>query len=266
MDKPMRKLLAVLLLLVAVPSFAGGGATMMMIGGGAAGAGGTALFSDDFETGDFSLWTSSVTDVGDLSIASDFPDTGTYAMKAVRDDETVIYANKTLSASPTEVWYRFRIRFNEVSSSNATSNGPFEVVTTLNAADSGCGSIRFVVNAATPKVIDRMRVSYKQPGGTYLSVSSASPSITPAINTYYTVKVHIKKSTTESSADGVIQVWFDDMGTPIIDESTLNFWTSWDANRVHLGIPDSTDLDVAGAWNTLIVWHDNFSVAETDIW
>jgi hypothetical protein len=57
-----------------------------------------AIFSDDFETGDLSMWSSAVTDLGDLSAASAAAIGGSYGLEAVLDDNDSIYL---VDESPT---------------------------------------------------------------------------------------------------------------------------------------------------------------------
>jgi hypothetical protein len=68
---------------------------------------GDAIFSDGFESGNLSNWTSSVTDGGDLSATGSAALMGSFGMQAVIDDTTAIYVtDDTPNAEP-----RYRARF-----------------------------------------------------------------------------------------------------------------------------------------------------------
>ena len=65
------------------------------------------IFSDGFETSDFSAWSSSVTDSGDLSVGSASALLGNYGLQVVIDDNNPIYlTDDTPGAEP-----RYRARF-----------------------------------------------------------------------------------------------------------------------------------------------------------
>lgn len=67
------------------------------------------IFSDGFESGDLSAWSSSVIDGGDLSVGASAALTGTNGLQAVLDDNNPIYVvNDTPNA---ELRYRARFYF-----------------------------------------------------------------------------------------------------------------------------------------------------------
>jgi hypothetical protein len=48
------------------------------------------IFSDGFESGDFSAWSSATTDGGDLSVTSAAALAGSYGMQALIDDTNIL--------------------------------------------------------------------------------------------------------------------------------------------------------------------------------
>src|SRR3989337_4566204 len=75
-------------------------------------AGGTPLFSDGFETGDFSLWTGESDTNNDLTVVGTPVYAGSYAASARVNDADTYEVWKTLGTPVTEIWTHFYIRFN----------------------------------------------------------------------------------------------------------------------------------------------------------
>ncbi|MGD8457414.1 MAG: SpvB/TcaC N-terminal domain-containing protein, partial [Anaerolineales bacterium] len=70
------------------------------------------IFKDDFESGDLSAWSSSVTDGGDLSATNSGPRVGDYSLQATLDDTNSIYVTDTSPDSETR--YRARLYLDPV--------------------------------------------------------------------------------------------------------------------------------------------------------
>lgn len=82
--------------------------------------GGDLIFADGFESGDFSAWSSSSTDDGDLSVTSGAALVGSYGMSAVIDDNNAIYV--TDDSPNGETHYRARFYFDPNSISMSSGN------------------------------------------------------------------------------------------------------------------------------------------------
>ena len=86
-----------------------------------------ALFSDGFESGNFSAWSSYATDGGDLSVSGGAALVGSYGMQAVLDDNNAIYVTDW---SPwDETRYRARFYFDPNSISMASGNAHYLLYT-----------------------------------------------------------------------------------------------------------------------------------------
>jgi hypothetical protein len=67
------------------------------------------IFADDFETGNLSAWSSSTTDNGDLSVTATPVLLGSYSMKALINDNRLIFV--TDETPDAEARYRARFYF-----------------------------------------------------------------------------------------------------------------------------------------------------------
>jgi hypothetical protein len=221
---------------------------------------GNPLFSDGFETNDFSLWDSETDPDSDLSVTSSQKYQGTYSMQCVHDDTTnSFYVKKALGSGYSEVWIRFFVRFNEVSNSSATAWGNWEAFKLYNDGDTQeVAKVTFKVDDSTPRDLIYMRAYYYDNTPAIVAISAWAV-IAPVVDTWYEVKVQYKKGT---SNDGVIKIWFNGTLTAGV-ETSADFWDSWDAGVVQLGLTNAGDI---GSWNSLIFWVDNFAIAESDIW
>jgi hypothetical protein len=82
-----------------------------------------ALFADGLESGDFSAWSYSVVDGGDLSVSAQAALVGSYGMKAVLDDNVSIYVT---DFSPfDETRYRGRFYFDPNTITMANNNAHY---------------------------------------------------------------------------------------------------------------------------------------------
>ena len=81
------------------------------------GSGSDLIFADDFESGNLSAWTGSVTDAGDLSVTSAAALVGSKGLQAVIDDANLIYV--TDDSPNSEPRYRARFYFDPNSISMA---------------------------------------------------------------------------------------------------------------------------------------------------
>ena len=81
------------------------------------------IFKDGFESGNLSAWSSSTTDLGDLSVSATAALVGSQGMQAVIDDAVSIYVNDdTPNAEPR---YRARFYFDPNSITMASGDAHF---------------------------------------------------------------------------------------------------------------------------------------------
>lgn len=255
----MRRLLALLLaLLVAGPVFADGKFQFLKKKPAAGGN----LFFDGFETNNFSLWTEEVDAGNNLSTSNTVAYGGsTYSQKAVKaDNDNNYYVRKDLGLGYTDLWYHFYVYWNEISSAAPLSAGWYAVVSvkdTDNIANAVWIAVQ--VDTATPRKIRRIAVWYRNAAGNMQNLNGSNSF--PNAATWYEVKVQVKKSTTDTSADGIVKAWFG--GTAVVDNTALNMYSTFAMQHPRLGL---TYMDSLGSWSTLIQYVDNFQIATSDIW
>ncbi len=80
------------------------------------------IFGDAFETGDLVGWSSTTTDGGDLSVATDAALVGVYGLKAVLDDNNAIYVTDWSPVDEPEYHGRFYLDPNSLPMANGTSH------------------------------------------------------------------------------------------------------------------------------------------------
>ena len=78
------------------------------------------IFRDGFESGNLSIWTTSFTDGGDLSVSSSAALVGSYSLRAVIDDNNAIYV--TDDSPNAETRYRARFYFDPNTITMSSSN------------------------------------------------------------------------------------------------------------------------------------------------
>jgi hypothetical protein len=86
-------------------------------------SGGDAIFSDGFESGSFSAWSSATTGGGDLSVSAAAAHAGTKGMQATINDASPIYVTDASPAAETR--YRVRFWFNPHGIAMATNDAHF---------------------------------------------------------------------------------------------------------------------------------------------
>ncbi len=158
----------------------------------------TAAFTDGFETGNFTRWTTN----SGLTAQQTTIDTGAWAAQAQSTTNAARYASKTLPTARTNLYYRQRIRI--ISNTTATVN-------VLRLRTSTGGNIVSLTYNSSRQL------------GYHDDVSNTTRSSTTALslNTWYEVKVHV----VITGASSQIEVWLN--GTKITTLSrTDNFGTT----------------------------------------
>ena len=124
--------------------------------------GGDVIFSDGFESGSFSAWSSSTTGGGDLSVTAAAKNSGTFGMQAVINDNTALYVtDDTPAAEP-----RYRARFYYNPNGIAMAAGDlFYVFQGLNSGGTVVVRLPVRLNGTQYQVRGAVRTD----GGTYTS-------------------------------------------------------------------------------------------------
>jgi RHS repeat-associated protein len=187
------------------------------------------IFKDGFESGDFSTWTSSTTDGGDLSVTTSAALKGTKGMQVVVDDANLIYAtDDTPTAEP-----RYRARFYFDPNSITFASLGFAMV----AGYSGTTPVlRLDLFYSSGSYKVRARI-LKDDGnwlyGSYINISDAP----------HYLELDWKAATAPGANNGSVSFWVDGVSVPGVtgvDNDTHRI------DRVRLGEPEGGGAGIAG--------------------
>ncbi|MBI5953670.1 MAG: hypothetical protein HY865_18605 [Chloroflexi bacterium] len=156
------------------------------------------IFADGFESNDFSLWSSSTTDSGDLSVSPSAALEGTYGMQAVIDDTTAIYA---VNHSPVgEQVYRVRFQFDPNSVVIPVDQG-FSILYTSCASGSG---YRLMLSDNTSSGYD-LQLQARSDAATWIGGGYAEIS-----DDVHVIEVELVTASAAGANDGTLTLWVDD--------------------------------------------------------
>jgi hypothetical protein len=170
---------------------------------------GTVVFSDGFESGDLSRWTSVI---GTLGVQQQEVGSGTWAARATSNSAPA-YASKDLDASETDLYYRIKFKLLAPPQSSLYLG---KVRTNTN------DSILGLYIAASGKL------SYRNDAGQVTRTSSQR--VSPG--QWHEVQVHVQVNHAEPGA-GQVQVWYD--GTPVAELSRTEDLGTAPIGRLQLG-------------------------------
>jgi len=105
------------------------------------------IFTDSFESGDFSAWSSSIDDAGDLSVSAAAALVGSRGVQAVIDDNNSIYVTDDRPAA--EPRYRARFYFDP------------------NSIGTASGDAHFIFKGLMGTSLEVLQVEFRQSSGTY---------------------------------------------------------------------------------------------------
>lgn len=187
----------------------------------------SAIFSDDFETNDFSAWTSEVDTESQLSIASSNCHAGSYCSQYAYTNTADAYTQKTLAQNYTEAYVQFWFRVNDVTAVDDGSGGQ---QTMLWMGTTG-GVKQMEANArvgASPYDFVTVRTLYTDDA---TNANTIDVTLNPSADTWYCYRAYRKKSTGVDQADGILRVWVSTTcggGTPAevttIDDDEEDIW------------------------------------------
>lgn len=166
------------------------------------------IFADSFESGNFSLWSSVTTDVGDASVTAPSAMVGIYGMQAVIDDNNKLYAR---DESPNaEKRYRARFYFDPNSVSMANGDAHFIFLGTQTGAVDPSVRLEFNCsggNCPGPGATYRLRVNLPDDPAdpthwtstSYINVSDAT----------HIIEFDWQAATSSAVHDGRVTLWVD---------------------------------------------------------
>ena len=172
------------------------------------------LFSDGFESGDFSKWTSTSSSGMALEQTDRF--SGAWAAEATAVSGSAAYASKTLAASQTDLYYLFHFKV----LSQSTTVTLARVKMAGSSGTSGGLVSLFVNNATSPKIGYKNEVS---------GVSTTSTTASAARNAWHTAELHVQIN----GASSLVEVWLD--GTKVNDLSRTESLGTTAIGRIELG-------------------------------
>ena len=191
------------------------------------------IFSDGFESGNFSAWTSSNTDLGDLSVTGAAALVGNQGMQAVINDNNAIYVtDDTPNAEPR---YRARFYFDP------------------NSITMASGDAHFIFKGFAGTSTDVFQVEFRQFSGSYQLRSKILNDSSTFINTnWFTIndgphfiEIDWLAATGVGVNNGGLTLWID--GTQQANLSGVDNDT-WRVDRARLGALAGIDTGTRGTY------------------
>jgi fibronectin type 3 domain-containing protein len=183
------------------------------------------LFSDGFESGDFSAWT--LPSGTSIAITSQEHYAGVYAAHATSNGSTASYAYKSLTTAQSDLYYTLRFK---IISKSSGAGGTSAYVQRFRSGTTGGTSIGGVLISSTNKL------GYRNDAAS--TSNTNGPIVT--LGVWHEVQTHLHIDTNLPGTNGHIEIWYD--GAPVSAlNATENFGTA-PISRVYVG--DSTPADV----------------------
>jgi len=191
------------------------------------------IFSDSFESGDLSAWSSSTTDGGDLGVSTAAALVGGNGLQAVIDDNNSIYV--TDDRPNAEPRYRARFYFDPNSISMIS------------------GDTHFIFNGLDGTSTAVMRMDFRRSSGTYqIRARILDDSSNWIDTTWFTIsdgphfiELDWQAATAAGANNGGLTLWID--GVQQANLSGVNN-DSWRIDRVRLGAVSGIDSGTRGAY------------------
>lgn len=190
------------------------------------------IFKDGFESGNFSAWSASSTNNGNLSVSANAAQSGNYGLQATFTNTTNMFVR---SDSPTaETRYRARFYFNP----NSVTMGTGDNITLLQGLDAG-GLVALSIQ------LNRSSTSYQ------LRVRSYDSGLANFVNTpYVNITNTIHYIEVDWGNDGHLTFWID--GVQQSNLTGINN-SAYRLETVRLGAPNMTITGTSGSF-----YIDNF--------
>lgn len=155
-----------------------------------------AIFSDGFEAGNFSAWTTYVHDGGDLSVSANGAMKGARAMRALIDDNTSIYVIDDRPAAEARYRARFYFHPNSIRMANGDS------FTIHNASDAGAKTL-YKVDLRLDASIYQLRAGVNSSSGVWTYSDWYNIGNKP-----HTIEVEWRAGDAGQS-NGILALWID---------------------------------------------------------
>ncbi len=175
------------------------------------------LFSDGFESGDLTKWTTAVTDGGDLSVGSTAALHGSYGLSVYINDTGAKYVQDNTPTNTSIYRFRFYINPNGLVMANN------DLFTLMKVTGNPSASQNLWINFLYTTVAGyKIQVYAKKDDTTSLVTSNYVLS-----NTLHYIEINWKAATSAGANDGFMSLYIDDPNTPVetlsnIDNDTLN--------------------------------------------
>ena len=184
------------------------------------------IFKDGFESNDFSLWSSSTTGGGDLSLSTDAAMHATYGMQALVNDITTLYVTDYSPDYETE--YRARFQFDPNSITIPSGNG-FTILSTGTASGSG-----YRIMLSSESGVYKLQAQAQNNAENWIEGVTVD-----TLDAAQLIEVEYKAASTAGADDGYLKLWINDIlvdtisnldnDTYLIDTSSLGVIGSLDA-------------------------------------
>ena len=156
------------------------------------------IFADNFESGNFSLWSNTITDGGDLSISTSAAYQGSYGLTALIDDKINLRA---IDASPVnETHYRSRFYFNANSLTMSNGNA-FYIFDGINL---WTGDSVFRIELIRESGVYKLRVRIMNDAYIYTTGSKFTIG-----NAWRPIEIEWQASSAPGANNGFLTLWID---------------------------------------------------------
>jgi hypothetical protein len=155
------------------------------------------IFADGFESGNFSAWTSSVTNNGNLGVSTSAALEQTYGMAAAISNNSIMYISD--NSPNNETRYRARFYFNPNSIVMAKGNSNF-----IMAGMTSTGSVAVRIEFGWSGTTYRLRAGALGNGNGYTNTAWV-----PISNTTHYIEIDWRAASAPGIADGSLTFWVD---------------------------------------------------------
>jgi hypothetical protein len=191
------------------------------------------IFRDGFESGDLSVWSSAITDSGDLSVTPSGALIGEYGMSCVIDDNNVIYlTDESPNAEPR---YRARFYFDPNSIVMGGGNAHY-----IFRGYSGAAKIVLRIEFSWSGTAYRIRASILNDSGVWITTPYSV--ISDATNF---IEFDWKAATSIGASDGNFTLWINGVQQANITGVDND---KWRINTIHLGAVAGIEKKTRGTY------------------